>query len=76
MTVKCGLDEEVVEGESRHHGGEQRRPDAADERHEHDEQLVREHVAVIDSSLRIENSSQVRSGPPTSASGEAEHARA
>ncbi len=39
------VDEEVVERESGEHGGEQGGPDPADERDEHHEQLVREHVA-------------------------------
>ena len=38
------LDEEEVEGQPRQDGGEQRGPDAADERDDDDEQLVGEHV--------------------------------
>ena len=42
--VEVRLDEDVVEGQPGEHRGEEGRPDAADQRDDHDEQLVAERV--------------------------------
>ncbi len=62
-----GGDEQEVERDARQHGREHRRPDAADERDDHDQQLIASTSAVIDSSEPVAIISSDRRGPPTRA---------